>query len=145
MSSSNGLRGYAPLASLMSTHPEVAIFRKFSTLNAQNLLYLQAELVYLESKLQQYATEDRVAGLAAESTGGEGADKLKYETDWYMLANSDDEDEDSLQWQMVLEIRAKLKEYSTSISDNSFLNPDRQRRSSCCRHSNNIPPSTSHV
>lgn len=98
----------------MSTHPEIAIFRKFSTLNAQNLLYLQAELVYLESKLQRHASEDRQAGIAAERIGTKCADKLKYDTDWYMLANSDEEDEDSLQWQTVLEIRGKLKEYSVS-------------------------------
>jgi hypothetical protein len=114
MSKSNKLKGYAPLASLMSTHPEIAIFRKFSTLNAQNLLYLQAELVYLESKLQRHASEDRQAGIAAERIGTKCADKLKYDTDWYMLANSDEEDEDSLQWQTVLEIRGKLKEYSVS-------------------------------
>jgi len=43
---------YSKLASLMGPHPELAIFRRFSTLNAQNLLYLQTELVHPKRKLQ---------------------------------------------------------------------------------------------
>jgi len=43
--------GYAKLATLISKEKDYAIFRKFSTLNARNLLYLQAELTDLESRL----------------------------------------------------------------------------------------------
>ena len=43
--------GYAKLAILISKEKDYAIFRKFSTLNARNLLYLQAELTDLESRL----------------------------------------------------------------------------------------------
>ncbi|KAF2174453.1 hypothetical protein K469DRAFT_756731, partial [Zopfia rhizophila CBS 207.26] len=44
-------QGYAKLATLISKEKDYAIFRKFSTLNARNLLYLQAELTDLESRL----------------------------------------------------------------------------------------------
>ena len=37
--------GYSHLATLMSYNPETAIFRGFDMLNAQNLLYLQVELI----------------------------------------------------------------------------------------------------
>ncbi|KAF2855518.1 hypothetical protein T440DRAFT_463924 [Plenodomus tracheiphilus IPT5] len=42
----------------MGSHPEVAIFRRFGTLNAQNPLYLQAALTSLELKLQRSAKAD---------------------------------------------------------------------------------------
>jgi hypothetical protein len=43
--------GYTKLASVMGKNPELAIFRRFSALNAKNLLYLQAEHVNLEARL----------------------------------------------------------------------------------------------
>ena len=48
-------KGYAKLSSLMSTDSEFAIFRKFGALNAQNLLYYQAELrrMICEQQLQR--------------------------------------------------------------------------------------------
>jgi hypothetical protein len=39
--------GYTKLAIQMGQYSEMAIFRRFGALNAQNLLYLQAELVQL--------------------------------------------------------------------------------------------------
>jgi len=44
------MEGYAKLSSLMGTDPEFAIYRKFAALNAQNLLYYQAELMGLEAE-----------------------------------------------------------------------------------------------
>ena len=91
--------GYTNLASLMGKNPEVAIFRRFSALNAKNLLYLQAELVNLEARLQRYAAD------SANSRNG------VYEIDWFALSRSE-KDGDRRQWDTFLEIRAKLKEYS---------------------------------
>jgi hypothetical protein len=91
--------GYTELASIMGKNPELAIFRRFSALNAKNLLYLQAELVNLEARLQRHAatTPD--------------TEKARYESDWFSLSRSE-KDGDDKQWQTFLEIRAKLKEYS---------------------------------
>jgi hypothetical protein len=44
------VNGYPKLARHMGASPEIAIFRRFGALNAQNLLYLQAELVHLEKR-----------------------------------------------------------------------------------------------
>jgi hypothetical protein len=52
--------GYAQLASLMGAHPEVAVFRRFGALNAQNLLYLQAELTHLELELRSTAGANKI-------------------------------------------------------------------------------------
>lgn len=102
------MEGYAKIASLMGAHPEIAILRRFGALNAQNLLYLQAELVALEKDLSAYAAED----CASKDT-----DRVFYSRDWYTLSNSRDDESTGneaagRQWQTMLKIREKLKEYS---------------------------------
>lgn len=73
------MNGYSKLASSMGAHPELAIFRRFGTLNAQNLLYLQAELVYLENKLQKCVKTDAASG---------HMDRMIYDHDWQTLFES---------------------------------------------------------
>ena len=51
------VRGYPKLAGQMGLRPEVAIFRRFGALNAENLLYFQAELALLERDLQEQQRE----------------------------------------------------------------------------------------
>lgn len=50
---------YVDLCSVMSKHPEVFILRAFSSLNVKNLLYYQAELLYLEQELHEIESEDQ--------------------------------------------------------------------------------------
>jgi hypothetical protein len=45
--------GYAQVAALMSKEQDYAVFRKFTALNARNLLYLQAEITHLEQRLHE--------------------------------------------------------------------------------------------
>lgn len=45
-------RGYPQLAALAGRDKTFAVFRKFRTLNVRNLLYIQSELVELESQLR---------------------------------------------------------------------------------------------
>src|SRR5271156_5469960 len=74
------MEGYAKIASRVAAHPELGIYRRFGALNAQNILYLQAELHELEQELQQYAAEDAAA--ANDET------RKRYSRDWYSLAES---------------------------------------------------------
>ena len=103
------MEGYANLASLMGSHPEVAIVRRFGALNAQNLLYLQAELV---------ALEDDLRAIAAEDSASDDRNRANYSRDWYTLSmsrNGTASDENAgKQWQIILRLREKLKEYSRS-------------------------------
>jgi uncharacterized protein DUF6594 len=111
MSNCNRLvEGYPKLAAQMGHYPETAILRRFATLNSQNLLYLQAELVHLEKRLRE---------LEAVNNQAQSGNKSLYSKDWYWLKASVDDDDDE-QWQIVLEARAKLKEYSTYCAD-SFI------------------------
>lgn len=96
--------GYIKLGSLMGTHPEVAIFRRFGSLNAQNLLHLQAELVSLESKLVRCAKAD---------TESQDQNRKIYDRDWQSLTESSHtQDGNAEQLQTRLKIRKLLKEYS---------------------------------
>src|SRR5450756_978699 len=93
--------GYAKIAALMSHHGELAIFRRFSKLNFQNLLYLQAELTHLEADLKRVVVRDKA-----------DPNRALYTNFWWHLAQSEEDHNDRDQWDKVLQVREKLKEYS---------------------------------
>jgi hypothetical protein len=96
--------GYTKLAALMGAHPALANFRRFSALNAKNLLYLQAELIYLENKLQRCVEKDNGSG---------HVDRILYDTDWQSLFESGTTaGGNGEQWKTMMRIRGVLKEYS---------------------------------
>lgn len=100
--------GYPKLAKCMGSSPEFAIFRRFATLNARNLLFLQAEITLLEKKLEDLTAADEKAT---------HLDRAIYSRDWETLKDSCDEGaenrgHDPKQWKLFLDIRTKLKEYS---------------------------------
>jgi hypothetical protein len=116
------VNGYPKLARYMGASPEIAIFRRFGALNAQNLLYLQAELVHLEKKLREFEKRD--------SQSSEGM-KSQYARDWFWLSRSENDGNDG-QWQTVLAIREKLVEYSKQPFDLC------RRRDSSCGGTDNL-------
>ena len=97
------MEGYHKIARLMAHNNALFTFRKFARLNALNLLYLQAELIHLEKDLDDRAEKDKQAGLP------------HYAKDWLSLSESK-RDGTSEQWQKILEIREKLKEYCENPS-----------------------------
>jgi len=101
------------LAAQMGAFPETAIFRRFSNLNVQHLLYLQAELVHLEKELREYEISD---ANATDET------RRDYARDWYWLSTSVDSTNDD-QIQAVAVIQKKLTEYSASMSPILFSSP----------------------
>lgn len=108
---------YTKLAHLMATYPEVMILRKFSQLNAKNLLYYEAELATLEHELGAIELEDQHC---------EEMPRRDYATSWAAMAASGDgvndsttirgermmNQRDKLQWQTFLKIREQLCKYS---------------------------------
>ena len=93
---------YNKLASVVGSHQELTIFRKFSTLNAKSLLYMQSELLHLQSELE---------GIELENKYSDDTEKSAFLTSLFDLKASDGTSKD-LQWRKVLEIRGKLKTYS---------------------------------
>jgi hypothetical protein len=86
--------GYPKLAALMSKDEDYIIFRRFSNLNARNLLYLQDELVTLENQLESIDSDLQRIG----------------ERD--VLKSRERFCEDIGRKELVLEIRRLLAEYS---------------------------------
>jgi hypothetical protein len=113
---------YPTLAQRVGNDPGFAIFRRYATLNAKNLLYLQAEIALLEDELELLELEDQrsdeetrrnfqwVARLLMEDVEGESVDADGL--DQVPAVGSKNPKMKSKQWAKILEIRAKLKEYS---------------------------------
>ena len=99
--------GYPKLGGRMGMVPEMAIFRRFGTLNAQMLLYMQSELIHLEEELRELELED---------SRSEQPYKSKYSRDCFFLYNPTTKGDDR-QLRLVLKIKAKLKEYSKHMVD----------------------------
>ncbi|KAG4439977.1 hypothetical protein IFR05_004551 [Cadophora sp. M221] len=107
----SSVEGYPKLACHMKRYTQSAIYRRFGSLNSENILYMQAELVHLEKKLQRLQAEDH-----ASSEGH----RSKYSRDWYWMNNYASK-EGSEQWETALTIRQKLKEYNDAIIQQSVM------------------------
>lgn len=88
----------------MGESPALTIFRRYGTLNAQNILYMQAEINELEKELQDISSEDRYSS---------NSEKQRFSREWWRLARA--QGGDSLQWKKFLELREKLDEYSLRV------------------------------
>ena len=95
--------GYDLLATLMGEHPDFAIFRRFLTLNAKSLLYMQGELTYLHAELRVLASENRVSNDPERKDFDFSIETLMGP---HVSKNGDE------QWSKILEIREKLRAYS---------------------------------
>ena len=96
-------RSYSSLAVLLGNHDGLAIYRRFATLNAQNLLYLQSELMNLEDELKRL--------VLADSTSDDEQRRV-FQSDVAALKSAPLDAAAGRQWKKILEIREKLKEYS---------------------------------
>lgn len=103
--------GYPKLGGRMGMVPEMAMFRRFGTLNAQMLLYMQSELTHLENDLRELEQED---------SRSDQPYKSKYSRDCFFLLNPTTPG-DNRQLSLVMEIKAKLKEYNKTLKLQYFL------------------------
>ncbi|CZT46429.1 uncharacterized protein RSE6_06855 [Rhynchosporium secalis] len=84
----------------MAKEEEFSIIRRFGALSMQKLLYMQAELIHLESELDQLSKRDV-----------NNRERQFHSKDWYSLSQGETK-EDLEQWQKFLEISEKLEAYS---------------------------------
>lgn len=93
--------GYGAVAATMASDRDLSIFRRFGMLNTRNLLYLQSELMSLETRLQELdAQADDVK---------KGNATWSIPRSWYYLEHDDGE-----HLATVLRIREVLEKYSMS-------------------------------
>ncbi|KAL8799911.1 MAG: hypothetical protein Q9182_005530, partial [Xanthomendoza sp. 2 TL-2023] len=96
------MANYNKLATLMGDHQDLAILRRFQRLNVKSLLYMQAEILHMESELDIIELEDKRSEETPRSLLHTSVFNLK---ESYYTPNS-------AQWKHVLEIRDKLDRYS---------------------------------
>lgn len=100
--------GYPQIAEFMADNPEMLMVRRFRGLNARNLLYFQAELVYIEQALLKREQED------AKAEAKEGDLRSDYSIDFKAIMKSRDNNSTrGEQWRLIQQMRATLREYST--------------------------------
>lgn len=104
------IMGYIKLSNFMVTK-SYPIFRQFQASAARDLLYLQAEIVHLESEFQKVSKSDRDTD--------EGDERHLYAFEWWHLSQSENRGLGGEQWAIALEIRRKLREYCTSPNPNT--------------------------
>jgi hypothetical protein len=120
--------GYPRMAARMGLIPETAMFRRFGALNCRNILYLQNELCQLECDLQKLECDlqklecdlqklecdlQKLEWADNESTTGM---KRDYACDAYWLKSaSAARHGDAKQRDLVMRLRATLREYSSSF------------------------------
>jgi hypothetical protein len=90
----------------MGPNTEVAVFRRFGSLNMFNLLFMQAELMELERKFTVACLDDSASGI--NPVNGFCRDFVK------LRASEGTPYDDQLQ--MFKTIRDKLEQYSSGIS-----------------------------
>lgn len=107
--------GYAAVAAFIARDPdnETFIYRKFDQLSARNLLYLQSELIDLEKRLEEY---DRETAKSGDMELKQSA--RKWET---FTKNAIIQDEERKRMELVKDIRAKVKEYRTSVEESDVI------------------------
>lgn len=96
------MASYNRLATLMGEHQELAVFRRFQTLNAKSLLYMQAEILHLGSELKSIELEDERS---------KDMHRASLHTSVFNLKESCGSDHD-LQWSKAMDLRDKLERYS---------------------------------
>lgn len=96
-------KGYPSVASYISSSPDLAVFRKFSSLNARNLLNMQTELMILEAELKELDTNDN-----------RNSDKHVRLRSWQSVLDGR-APEDEVRCKVASTMRNKLEEYSEWI------------------------------
>lgn len=91
------LNGYEKLGKYISEFPEFAAFQGFKDLYAENLLYQQAEILYLAQELGEIRKTDMCGDHP----------RYSFHRDWKRLREAKDEK----QMQKILELRDALDKY----------------------------------
>ena len=97
------MEGYAKLAFFMGQHPESALVQRFSDINMQNILYLQAEIHGLREDLRTIEAQSRISP---------SQDFQSFSLDWYTLAETLENDKTNQQWLKIKQLRTLLRDYS---------------------------------
>ncbi|MCJ1389396.1 hypothetical protein MMC18_002253 [Xylographa bjoerkii] len=102
--------GYPKLAEFLGRYKGFAIFRRFASLNARNLLYLQVEILELEEELNKL-----------EEAHSMHDDLRNVLFNWEALKLSEEGTTGKLQYDIIMELRVRLKEYNGLLLEHHQL------------------------
>lgn len=109
------LQGFADFSQFISSDDDLSVYRRFGGLGARNILYLQAELQFLERQLADLDAAD--LNLIQRQGGDKGEQKLtddaarSWESFIYQVEEGNERQKDKMR--LVLRIREVMKEYGT--------------------------------
>ena len=102
--------GYPALADFMGGHGGMAMYKQFASLSAQSLLMQQVELLDLQRELDLQAELDNKQNLGFDEKA---------------TTSIHSQPPDDRQWQLVLTIRLRLKEYRRCVATSKSSTADR--------------------
>ena len=101
------LVGYPTFAQFIAKYPDAAVYRKFESLSARNLLYQQSRLYHLEEELQKL---DRQDAFDAMDINKQAVKRVAREWDHFA---HDVDDNAKLRRDLQDTIKEYMKEYRT--------------------------------
>ncbi|KAF2472523.1 uncharacterized protein BDR25DRAFT_366519 [Lindgomyces ingoldianus] len=116
------LEGFPSLSALLASDPDLQVYRRFNRLASRNLLYLQAEILDLETRLNDFDAEDLEIANAEEDGGGWMEVKLNARC-WEIFREKAEQGEEKERERMRLirEIRERMAEYQDALIRQSTL------------------------
>lgn len=114
------LEGFHSLSALLASDPDLQVYRRFDSLASRNLLYLQAEILDLEARLEELDTADLEVANAEESGWMEV--KLSARC-WEAFAEKAESGEkrETERMRLIRQIRERLAEYQDAIIRQSTI------------------------
>lgn len=104
------LEGYTDLAAYLSSDRELNVCKRYRTLSARNILYLQAEVAVLEDELRRLDEADLEA---SQRFDAESMDILQAARDWESFARKAGSGDARMARKMaaVVRLRSAMREY----------------------------------
>ena len=109
------LEGFPSLSALLSSDPDLQVYRRFNRLASRNLLYLQAEVLDLEARLKESDAED-LAVANAEEDGGDWMEVKLNARCWEVFRERAErgEEKERERMKLIRELRGRMAEYRGS-------------------------------
>lgn len=106
------LEGFPSLSALLSSDPDLQVYRRFNRLASRNLLYLQAEILDLEWRLKEFDAEDVEIANAEDDEGDWMEVKLSARC-WEVFRERAEqgEEKERKRMRLIRELRERLAEY----------------------------------
>ncbi|KAF2735880.1 hypothetical protein EJ04DRAFT_434191 [Polyplosphaeria fusca] len=116
------LEGFPSLSALLSSDPDLQVYRRFNRLASRNLLYLQAEILDLESRLKEFDAEDLDIANAEDDSSDWMETKLNARC-WEVFRERAEQGHEKSRERMkvIRELRERMGEYQDALIRQSTI------------------------